>query len=151
MERFYAEIITPRSIQSGAPLATDIETAGTQITCIGYGYPDVALVVPFTDVRRKDRSYWPTFADEKSAWGFNKRILEDGRIRKTFQNGMYDIAFIWRTTGIKVFGAEEDTMLLHHALQPESLKSLGFLGSVYCNEGNWKQMRERSTTIKKDD
>lgn len=151
LERFYNAYILPRSVESRTPLAVDIETAGTQITCIGFGYPDVAIVNPFTDPRRKDRSYWPTFQDEKAAWGFNRRVLSDGRISKIFQNGMYDIAFIWRATGIKVLGAEEDTMLLHHALQPESLKGLGFLGSVYCDEGNWKQMRERSTTIKKDD
>lgn len=151
LEAFYEQYILPRSIQSGSPLAVDIETAGTQITCIGFGYPDVAINIPFTDPRRKDRSYWPDFKSERGAWGFCKRVLEERRIRKIFQNGMYDIAFIWRTTGIKVFGAEEDTMLLHHALQPESLKGLGFLGSVYCDEGNWKQMRERSTTIKKDD
>jgi len=45
----------------------------------------------------------------------------------------------------------EDTMLLHHALQPESLKSLGFLGSVYSDEGSWKQLRRGRTTIKRDD
>jgi hypothetical protein len=41
-------------------------------------------------------------------------------------------------------------MLLHHALQPESLKGLGFLGSVYTDEGNWKQMRNVGT-VKRDD
>jgi len=43
-------------------------------------------------------------------------------------------------------------MLLHHALQPESLKGLGYLGSIYTNEHNWKIMRDRVTkTIKRDD
>jgi len=41
-------------------------------------------------------------------------------------------------------------MLLHHALQPESLKGLGFLGSIYTDESNWKLMR-KSTTIKRDE
>ena len=151
LESFYEQYITPRSIQARAELSTDIETAGTQITCIGFGYPDVAIVIPFTDARRKDRCYWPTKGDELGAWVFVRRVLEDVAIRKLFQNGMYDIAFIWRTTGIKVMGAEEDTMLLHHALQPESLKGLGFLGSIYCDEGNWKEMRQRSTTLKADE
>jgi hypothetical protein len=39
-------------------------------------------------------------------------------------------------------------MLLHHALQPESEKGLGFLGSVYTNEASWKLMR--TSTIKRD-
>lgn len=148
---FYEQYIIPRSIEQGLELAADIETSGTQITCIGFGYPDVSLVIPFLDQRRKGRSYWPTAKDERRAKEFVRKVLEDRRIRKTFQNGMYDLAFIWRSTGMKVYGAEEDTMLLHHALQPESLKGLGFMGSVYTDEGSWKQMREKTQTIKKDD
>jgi hypothetical protein len=42
-------------------------------------------------------------------------------------------------------------MLLHHALSPESLKGLAFLGSVYTDHGPWKSERKgTSTTIKKD-
>jgi hypothetical protein len=52
--------------------------------------------------------------------------------------------------GIRVMGLEEDSMLLNHALQPESLKSLGYLGSVYSDEGTWKNMRKEHTT-KRDD
>lgn len=51
---------------------------------------------------------------------------------------------------MKTYNAEHDTMLLHHALQPESLKGLGYLGSVYTDEQSWKQMRVR-TTIKRED
>jgi hypothetical protein len=71
-------------------------------------------------------------------------------VGKIFQNGLYDIAFIWRAWKIPVMNAEEDTMLLHHALQPESLKSLGYLGSIYTDEGPWKSMREVKT-IKRED
>jgi hypothetical protein len=55
---------------------------------------------------------------------------------------------------IKVIGAAEDTMLLHHAIQPESLKGLGFLGSIYSDERAWKGMNDRKgykKTIKRDD
>ena len=132
-------------------VSVDIETYGSSITCVGLApTPTLALVVPFYDRRRKGRSYWPTAEDERVAWGFVRDILEDPSIRKTFQNGMYDIAFLWRSMGIKTYGAEHDTMLLHHALQPESLKSLGFLGSLYTDEGAWKQLRE-TTTIKRDE
>jgi uracil-DNA glycosylase len=149
LETFYEQYIRPRSEQ-GYITSADIETAGTQITCMGFGYPDIALVIPIADPRREDRSYWPTKEDELKVWGFIRRVCGDGRILKSFQNGLYDIAFLWRTKGIKVFGAEHDSMLMHHAMQPESLKSLGFLGSVYTDEGSWKGMRQRETTIKKD-
>jgi DNA polymerase len=133
-------------------VAVDIETHGQQITCIGFGASEsLALVVPFYDRRRKGGNYWFTTEAERKAWDFVGDILGDPKIRKVFQNGLFDIAFIWRTTGIKTYGAEHDTMLLHHALFPESLKSLGFLGSLYTDEGSWKQMREIMTTIKRDE
>lgn len=132
-------------------LSVDIETSGNRITCIGFApRPQLALVVPFDDGRRKDRNYWPTQDAERKAWNFVRDILRNPSIRKTFQNGLYDIAFLWRAYGIKVYGAEHDTMLLHHALQPESLKGLGFLGSIYCSEVGWKSMRTKDETIKKD-
>lgn len=151
LELFYESYIKPNG-QACEILSTDIETSGTRITCIGFApSKSVAIVIPFTDPRRKGRSYWPTAQDERAAWLFIKRVLEDRSIRKLFQNGLYDVAFIWRSTGIKVYGAEEDTMLLQHSLQPESLKGLGFLGSIYSSEMAWKQLRTRSETIKKDD
>lgn len=133
-------------------LSTDVETAGNQITELGLAPSQhIALYIPFRDLRKSDRNYWPTFDVELEVWGLVRGVLEDIAIKKIFQNGPYDIPFIWRSTGIKVFGAEEDTMLLHHALQPESLKALGFLGSIYTNERNWKGMRKFNQTIKRDD
>lgn len=132
-------------------LAVDIETAGNQITCIGFApNPGTAIVIPIVDFRRKDRSYWQSKSDELIVWGFIREILESPKIKKTFQNGLYDIAFLWRSLGIAVLGAEDDTMLLHHALQPESLKGLGFLGSIYLDLGAWKNERHVAT-IKQDD
>jgi DNA polymerase I-like protein with 3'-5' exonuclease and polymerase domains len=78
-----------------------------------------------------------------------RRVLEDRSIRKLFQNGVYDISFLLRAYGIKTMGAAEDTMLLAHALQPESLKGLGYLGSIYSDEGAWKHMRKKDETIKR--
>jgi len=133
-------------------LSVDIETAGRQITCIGFA-PDksISLVIPFTDSRRARGSYWPSLDDELVAWDYVRRFLNTPS-PKVFQNGVYDISFLWRSYGIKVRNPEHDTMLLHHALQPEAPKALAFLGSVYTNEASWKLMRPRGkTTIKKDE
>lgn len=141
-----------RYIRPSKTLAVDIETSGTAITCIGFAPSSrLALVIPFTHDKKLGRSYWPSYDHECEAWRAIKAILERRTPRKTFQNGLYDIAFLWRAYGIKVYGAEEDTMLLHHALQPESLKGLGFLGSIYTDEGSWKQIRSKHETIKRDD
>jgi len=147
INKFYATYINGCDI-----LSVDIETAGSRVTCIGFApRHDLAIVIPFDDERSKSGSYWPTIADERNAWKIVTQILGDASIPKLFQNGAYDIAFLWRAYGIKTIGAAEDTMLLSHALQPESLKGLGYLGSIYSDEGSWKHMRKKHETIKRDD
>lgn len=141
-----------RYIRRGTRISVDIETAGNQITCLGLSVGSaVAIVIPFYDSRKKSRCFWTSESLEQQAWAFIQGVLQDGAIPKLFQNGLYDIAFLWRAYGIKVIGAEHDTMLLHHALQPEALKGLGFLGSIYTDESAWKQMRIKHTTIKADE
>ncbi len=128
-------------------LSVDIETAGSRITCIGYATSaQRAIVIPFDDQRSTSGSYWPNSAAEISAWGLIRDVLVDQYVPKLFQNGLYDIAFLWRAYGIGVMGAAEDTMLLSHALQPESLKGLGYLGSIYTDHGAWKSERKWGTT-----
>jgi uracil-DNA glycosylase len=149
MEFFYAEHLV-----SAASLAFDIETSGNQITCIGFAPSrDISLVIPFVDNRNTDEgsrgSYWRTARDEALAWDFVRRVL-DLPCPKFGQNTLYDIHFLWRGYGITVRNYADDTMLLHHALQPESLKGLGFLGSVYTNHSSWKTMRTKVLTLNKD-
>lgn len=141
-----------RYLASAASIAADIETAGDQITCIGFA-PDSAsaIVIPFVDPRKPLGSFWETDENEKAAWDFVRRVLALP-CPKTFQNGLYDVVFLWKSYGMVVKNWEDDTMLLHHALQPESEKGLAFLGSVYTNEASWKLMRQRGkTTIKRDE
>ena len=140
-----------REYRSCDLMSVDIETAGDRITCIGFAPSSaVAIVIPFDDARGTGGNYWADQRDEVEAWQLIRDILEDPSIPKLFQNGAYDIAFLYRSMKIKVLGATEDTMLLNHALQPEMLKSLGFLGSIYSDEGTWKDMRKAKTT-KRDD
>lgn len=131
-------------------LSVDIETSGTRITCIGFApSAQTTLVVPFDDLRAKNGSYWPTRDIEAAVWRLIDGMLSDQSIPKLFHNGLYDIAFLYRAYGIKVMNAAEDSMLLSHALHPESLKGLGYLGSLYSDQGMWKHMRTKTETIKK--
>jgi DNA polymerase len=136
----------------GVPLiSVDIETAGRHITCLGIGAsPSRAIVIPFRDGKRLGRNYWPSTELEREVWGYIRELLGDPMPRKLFQNGMFDVSFLYRAMGIITRGAMEDTMLLHYSLQPESLKGLGFLGSVYTDEGSWKDMRKHKG-LKRDD
>src|SRR5204862_7150081 len=107
LEWFYEQHIRGCKI-----LSVDIETAGTQITCIGFAPSRaVALVVPFVDPRRARGSYWPSRELELAAWEFVRMVLS-GPEPKVFQNGLYDISFLWRSYRIKTVNAEHDTMLL---------------------------------------
>lgn len=147
LEWFYVRHVLP-----SRRIAFDIETLGEQITCIGFATShQYAICVPFHDPRRPGTNYWNAETDERTAWAFVRKVLR-GPQPKTAQNGLYDLYFLWKSYGITVVNCEDDTMLMHHALQPESEKGLGFLGSVYTNEASWKLMRTKGkTTIKKDE
>jgi len=140
----FDKYITPDCI-----LSVDIETAEKQITCIGFApSKDRALVVPFWV---QSGSYWPTLEEELQAWKWVRKWLGDHRIRKIGQNFLYDCRYLWQLYGIEVRNVHDDTMLLHHAIEPEMEKSLGFLGSLYTSEPSWKFMRGKHQTLKKED
>lgn len=120
-------------------LSVDIETRQEQITCIGFApSPNSAVVIPFFS--ESGNSYWPDLASELRAWDYVRRWCREKP--SVFQNGLYDINFLWSRYGIEVPQAAEDTMLLHHAMQPEMEKGLGFLASIYTDEASWKFMRK---------
>lgn len=140
-----------RYVKSSPLTAVDIETSGNRVTCIGFApRSDLAIVIPFDDTRAKNGCYWPTPFDERQCWETLRGVLEDASIPKLFHNGLYDIGFLYRSYGICTKGAKEDSMLLSHALQPESLKGLGYLGSVFSDHGSWKHMRKKDETVKRD-
>ena len=145
IRRFIAEHISKCRL-----LSVDIETSGQRITCIGFASDQsTAIVIPFDDARKASGSYWPSREDEVKCWNLVRSILGDGSIPKLFQNGAYDISFLLRAYGIRTMNCAEDTMLLSHALQPEGLKGLGYLGSIYSSESAWKVMRKKEETIKR--
>ena len=147
LERFERDFILPSS-----DLSIDIETAGDQITCVGFAPTrDRALVVPFVDPVQRDGNYWRTLSDELTAWAYVRKWCALPTARGIGQNHLYDIHRLWRTYGIPILNARDDTMLLHHALQPEMEKGLGFLASIYTEELPWKFMRQKHETLKKED
>lgn len=147
-------------------LSIDIETVADQITCVGFAPTvDRAIVVPFLDPSSRAGNYWPTLGDELKAWEVVRRWCamtiplakrKPGRFfdlpykRGVGQNFLYDSHRLWRSMGIDVHN-EDDTMLCHHALQPEMEKGLGFLATIYTEELPWKFMRAKHETLKKED
>lgn len=134
-----------RYILASSRLSIDIETKGDQITCIGFATdPWRAIVIPFYCEGKADKNYWPTRAQEIQAWKIVKRWCKRPAV---FQNGLYDMYRLWKTYGIAC-NSTDDTMLCHHAMQPEMEKGLGFLGSVYTDEIAWKPMGKSESNKK---
>jgi uracil-DNA glycosylase len=132
LANYERDFITPAD-----SLAADIETKQDQITCIGFApSPATAIVIPF--FTENGQNYWRSLDEELAAWSYVRHWLATKPT--TFQNGLYDINFLWSRYGIPVPRATEDTMLLHHAMQPELEKGLGFLASCYTEEASWKFM-----------
>jgi hypothetical protein len=129
--------------------AVDIETLPNSISMIGFAraYND-ALVIPFYDDRSPSGSYW-SVEDEIEAWRLTDLLLKKP-VPKIFQNGIFDLFHILRA-GLRPTLCNDDTMILHHAMYPEMLKGLGFLGSVYSNEIAWKTMRKAGNNLKRDE
>ena len=133
------------------PLACDIETEANQVTSIAFSWtPERSVVVPFWDKLKKG---WSAFTREEEAllWIEIATILA-GACPKLFHNGVYDVTYLQEAHKIAVCGPLEDSMLMAHALQPELPKSLGHLGSLYANEGAWKELnRAKKKDLNKKD
>lgn len=132
-------------------ISCDIETRDQTITEVGYGTADGkhCLVIPFWDRTRKDGNYWRSHEDEREAWKWVRHINANHPM--IGQNFSYDLQYFWRTAGIPTPKFLGCTMLLHHSMQPELEKGLGFLGSIYTNEPSWKFMRTDHSTLKQAD
>lgn len=144
LQRFEERYFPSRSF-----VGVDIETKDGQITCIGFApTAGVAIVIPFWSAAAPDGNYWKSLEEELAAWAFVRRWC--ATYPSVFQNGLYDMHYLWKVYGIPCHAVRHDTMLLHHALQPEMAKGLGFLGSLYTDEASWKFMR-KTDTLKKED
>lgn len=130
-------------------MAVDIETvvwqspgrpAVGQIRTISFSLtPTSAFVIPFWEA--PGPSYWSTPKLELRAWASVRRALS-GPGTKVFQNGAYDVQWLWRNYGIGVAGPIEDTMVAYHSLEPELPKGLGDLAALLLSMPEWKTRRE---------
>lgn len=63
--------------------------------------------------------------------------------RKVFHNAAFDVVYLDYIQGIKVDGVVEDTMLMHHTINPELPHSLAFCVSLYTNEPYFKDLGKK--------
>lgn len=135
----------------GSPAAVDIETLRGQIDNIGFAdcmerAMSVPIFQPQTGV-----NYWETLDDEVRVMKAIIDYLRGETKVKIFQNGSYDVQWIWERWGAVTRNWTEDTRLLHHALWPELAKDLGTQAATHLDMPAWKLAGAGRTTTKKED
>jgi hypothetical protein len=99
-------------------------------------------------VQLEDRAFRSAWSerDELDIWLWLRFLAERKDIAWGFHNATYDLTYL-DAYAIRPKGPIFDTMLRHHAWQPEWEKSLGFLASLHIPTRAWKHLR---TKAKKD-
>lgn len=120
-------------------LSVDIETGWGMIRGISFSYsPEHAIYIPFIDLSKPTKSYWPDAKTEAQVWRAVKGVLECP-VPKLGQNfDGYDIHWLLQKMGIRVRNMCHDLRLLHHAVYAELPKSLAFMASAYSSLPGWK-------------
>lgn len=124
-------------------LSVDIETKNHECSCIGFCIlsldgltPLVSIVIP---LQSSTEPPW-NLDEEIYIWQRLAKILEDPNKWKLMQNGIFDMFFLIQRNGIYIRGRADDTMIGHHIMYPDFLKSLEFLASIYTHRRHWKGM-----------
>ena len=112
-------------------VAADIEVYKMEVSCISFATsPTLCMSIPF-DTR------W-TMDEEVVLWRKVAAILESEKIAKIFQNGMFDISFLFARNKINTRGYIHDTMIKHNLNYPDFPKGLGFITTLYTREPYYK-------------
>ena len=115
----------------------DIETAGKQIVCIGFGWS------------KEDAICIPIFYSTNSWWSEEEEIQIVRAIRHLFanpevnfiaQNAQFDMVYLADKWGVEVRNLWMDTMIAFHTTYPELKKGLDFLCSIYTKRPYYKDM-----------
>lgn len=101
---------------------------------------DCCLYVQLED--RARRSVWSE-EDEHQIWVWLWKLAARRDLAWIFHTAVYDLTYLDKY-GIRPKGHIGDTMLHHHAWQPEWEKSLGFLASLHIPTRAWKHLRTKA-------
>lgn len=139
-------------------VATDIETFGHTVRCVGYYgvHEDGStrgFVVPFYNAFSVDKCHWSEPSEEAFVWKELQRLHESNSA-KILQNGSYDQAYFIRYR-IPCSSQLLDSLHLWHSIFCELPKKINFIASVvldyYCfwkDEGKGTSEEKRKSTPK---
>lgn len=112
----------------------DIEVVNEEVSCISFTHgPYEAISIPFVN----QRNNYFRLDQEAVIWWKIASILEDPDIVKVFQNGNFDITFLFTKYGILTRNIE-DTMIAQAVMYPDLPKGLDFITSIYTKEPYYK-------------
>ncbi len=119
------------SCLSASAVAVDIEVYRMEVSCISFATSATqCMSIPFDE-------RW-TMLEEMILWRLVAEILENTKIDKIFQNGMFDMSFLYAKNKILTQGYIHDTMIKHNLNYPDFPKGLGFITSLYTREPYYK-------------
>lgn len=114
-------------------LASDIETARTVITCLGFSDgPTFAMSIPF--IRRTNEGgfdSWWNITQEAEIVRLIRLIFSHPNIHIYGQNFIYDTQYIQHYMAVTP-KTDHDTMLAQNVMFPGTPKDLAYLASLYC-------------------
>lgn len=135
------------AMENNTLLAIDIETTNlnpywSDILMIGVATDDEhAMVIPFTSVKERDGS-----KEIVRYWKPNEELTVKEIVRKMFakcpallHNAVFDMWHLKRH-GMPILNFQYDTMLLHHAINPELPHDLSYIVSIYGKTPQWKEV-----------
>lgn len=112
----------------------DIEVSHEELNCISFTHgPTKAISIPFY---ADGRDYFDIDTEGRVMCKI-AAILENPNICKVFQNGVFDITFLFIKYGIRTVNIE-DTMIGQAVMYPDFPKGLDFIASIYTREPYYK-------------
>jgi DNA polymerase I-like protein with 3'-5' exonuclease and polymerase domains/uracil-DNA glycosylase len=119
-------------LQSVPVIAADIEVYKMEVSCISFASSATeCMSIPFNNE-------W-TLEEEAILWLLVARIVEDPSKRFVYQNGMFDLSFMFAKNHIHGHKPYiDDTMIKHNLNYPDFPKGLGFITSLYTREPYYK-------------
>jgi len=124
---------------STSPIASDIEVIANETACIGLAAsPHEAMCIAF---RNEQENVYNVY-EEKAIRQKLQRLYTTPSVRVVWQNGGFDMAWLWFKDHIRTSPAYSDTMLGHHVLYPTMPHDLGFIVKQYTTHPFYKNEKD---------
>ena len=119
------------AIDSGDPIAVDIENLPDYILCVGFSNdPSFSMTVPTTP------SYWKDASVLREVWNMIRAVV-GSRLEKIGQNWLYDAWHLSRN-GCEIVNFAWDCLAQHHCLDPVDNHDLAYMASIFTRQPYWK-------------